>query len=368
MRAALALARRAEGRTRPNPAVGCVIVRDGLLLGRGATAPGGRPHAETAALAEAGAAARGATAYVTLEPCSHRGETGACAAALARAGIARVVAAVEDPDPRVSGGGLASLERAGVAVTRGVHAAAAARLLAGYLKHRRTGLPFVTVKLAASLDGRIALASGASRWITGADSRRLVHLMRSRHDAVLTSAATVLADDPTLTCRLPGLEARQPLRVVVSTDLDLAPGSGAGGNLLASLGAGPVLHLRSAAAPAGAATSGAGLPEGLEQAGVAADASGKPALDAVMAELGRRGVASVLVEAGGRLAAALVASGLVDRFVWMRSPGLIGNDGLPALAELGLDALESGHGFARRALFELGGDTVEILDRGRAGG
>ena len=358
MRAALALARRGEGRTLPNPAVGCVIVRDGRLLGRGATAAGGRPHAETIALEEAGSSSKGATAYVTLEPCSHRGRTAPCAAALAKAGVARVVVAMPDPDPRVSGGGIAMLEEAGIAVERGVLAGAVESFLAGYVRHRRAGLPFVTVKLATSLDGRTALASGTSKWITGSESRRLVHLMRSRHDAVMTSAATVRADNPTLTCRLPGLEAHQPVRVVVSTDLELGASEDAGGNLLSSLDAAPLLHL--CAAPAG--RNGRGVP-GVERVRIAADGSGKPDLAAVMEELGGRGIATVMVEAGGKFAAALIRSGLVDRLVLMRSPGLIGNDGLPALAELGLDRLESGDTFTRESQFTLGRDTVEILDR-----
>ena len=343
MRAALALARRGEGRTRPNPAVGCVIVRDGRLLGRGATAARGRPHAETVAIKEAGSTAKGATAYVTLEPCSHRGRTAPCAAALAKAGIARVVVGVPDPDPRVSGGGIAMLEEAGIAVERGVLAGAVESFLAGYLRQRRTGLPFVTVKLATSLDGRTALASGTSKWITGPESRRLVHLMRSRHDAVMTSAATVRADNPTLTCRLPGLEAHQPLRVVVSTDLELGASEDAGGNLLSSLDAAPLLHLSAAATGRGGDAS----PK-VEQIRIAAEGAGKPDLAAAMEELGRRGVATVMVEAGGKFAAALIRSG---------------NDGLPALAELGLDRLESGDTFSRESQFTLGRDTVEILDR-----
>lgn len=359
MRAALALARRGEGRTFPNPAVGCVIVRDGRLVGRGVTAAGGRPHAETIAIKEAGASAKGAEAFVTLEPCSHQGKTPACAGALIKAGVARVVVGIPDPDPRVLGQGVSKLEDAGIKVTEGVLAGAVGAFMRGYVRHRRTGLPFVTVKLATSLDGRIALASGASQWITSPESRRLVHLMRSRHDAVVTSGATVRADNPTLTCRLPGLEASQPIRVVVSTDLEIAAG-GAGSNLLSSLDAAPLLHLH--AAPAG--KKGGKPPKGFEQARVAADGSGKPDLSAVMGELGRRGVMNAMVEAGGRFAAGLVHAGLVDRLVWMRSPGLIGNDGLPALAELGLDQLESGHGFSRKSLFTLGCDTIEILDRG----
>ena len=315
MRAALALARRGEGRTCPNPAVGCVIVRNGCLMGRGWTRPGGRPHAETVALNDAGGTAAGATAYVTLEPCSHHGKTPPCADALISAGISRVVVAITDPDDRVSGQGIERLKAAGTAVTTGVLGDEVASFYAAYIRHRLTGLPLVTIKLATSLDGRIALADGTSQWITSAVSRARVHLMRSRTDAIMTSAATVLADNPTLNCRLPGVEGCQPLRVVVSTGLALDPS----GNLRQSLDQGPVLHLHSDdLAPT----------DGIEQIRVAAAGNGKPDLSAVMRALGKRGITSVMVEAGGRFAASLIREGLVQRLVWMRSAMLIGHDGL----------------------------------------
>ena len=350
MRAALALARRGEGRTCPNPAVGCVIVRNGCLMGRGWTRPGGRPHAETVALNDAGGTAAGATAYVTLEPCSHHGKTPPCADALISAGISRVVVAITDPDDRVSGQGIERLKAAGITVTTGVLGDEVASFYAAYIRHRLTGLPLVTIKLATSLDGRIALADGTSQWITSAVSRARVHLMRSRTDAIMTSAATVLADNPTLNCRLPGVEGCQPLRVVVSTGLALDPS----GNLRQSLDQGPVLHLHSDdLAPT----------DGIEQIRVAAAGNGKPDLSAVMRALGERGITSVMVEAGGRFAASLIREGLVQRLVWMRSAMLIGHDGLPAIADLGLEKLAEGHDFKRVVLYPSGPDTVEVLER-----
>src|SRR5438093_45669 len=223
MLAALALARRGLGNVWPNPAVGCIIVKDGRVAGRGWTQPGGRPHAETEALARAGEAARGATAYVSLEPCSHWGRTPPCADALIAAGVRRVVVALEDPDPRVAGSGLARLRAAGIAVETGLGAAAAAEINAGFFQRVRFGRPLVTLKLASSLDGRIATASGESRWITGPPARDHAHLLRATHDAILVGTGTVLADDPQLTCRLPGLARRSPVRVVIDRHLRIPP-------------------------------------------------------------------------------------------------------------------------------------------------
>ena len=212
MRAALGLARRGLGTVWPNPSVGCVLVKDGHVVGRGWTQRGGRPHGETEALRRAGAAANGATAYVTLEPCSHWGKTPPCADALIAAGLRRVVVALEDPDPRVAGAGIEALRKAGLAVETGLCTAEAAELNAGFLRRIRSGRPLVTLKLATSLDGRIATAAGESRWITGPQSRESAHLLRATHDAILVGTATVLADDPELTCRLPGLANRSPVR------------------------------------------------------------------------------------------------------------------------------------------------------------
>jgi diaminohydroxyphosphoribosylaminopyrimidine deaminase/5-amino-6-(5-phosphoribosylamino)uracil reductase len=225
MDAALSLARRGLGRVWPNPAVGCVLVARGgsgsRVVGRGWTQPGGRPHAEAEALARAGDQARGATAYVTLEPCSHYGKTPPCAEALVAAGVQRVVAAIEDPDPRVSGRGLKALQAAGIEVAVGTGAAAALEINAGFLTRIAHGRPMVALKLATTLDGRIALANGASRWITGSEARQRAHLLRANHDAILVGTGTVAADDPQLTCRLAGLEGRSPVRVVLDRSLRL---------------------------------------------------------------------------------------------------------------------------------------------------
>ena len=222
MRAALALARRSLGRTWPNPAVGCVIVKDGRIVARGRTQDGGRPHAEVDALNKAGDSARGATVYVTLEPCSHFGKSPPCADALVRAGVARVVSAMEDPNPSVNGQGHARLREAGIAVEVGEGAGEAAEINAGFLLRVSAGRPLFNLKLASSLDGRIATASGESKWITGEGARADGHRLRAIHDAILVGAGTVAADDPELTCRLPGLGAYSPVRIVLDSKAGLA--------------------------------------------------------------------------------------------------------------------------------------------------
>src|SRR4051794_13687834 len=219
MRAALALARRGLGSTWPNPAVGCVIVRDGRVVGRGTTAPGGRPHAEAVALEMAGDAARGATAYVTLEPCSHHGQTPPCADALVMAGVSRVVIACVDPYPKVNGAGIARLEATGIEVTTGVLGADAEAQQSGFMTRVRQGRPMVTLKLATTLDGRIATRSGESQWITGPEARRFSHALRAQHDAVMVGVGTVMSDDPELTCRITGLRRGRDLRVIVDSHL-----------------------------------------------------------------------------------------------------------------------------------------------------
>ncbi len=221
MRHALTLSERALGSVSPNPAVGCVIVRDGIVVGRGWTQRGGRPHAEVVALRQAGHAAKGATAYVTLEPCAHIGQTPPCANALIEAGVARVVATVEDPDPRVSGRGFAMLRAAEIAVETDVLRDEAAALNAGFFLRITKKRPLVSLKLAVSADGKIARAPGGDQWITGEEARAFGHLMRARNDAILAGIETVLADDPELTCRVPGLEDRSPLRVVLDSKLRL---------------------------------------------------------------------------------------------------------------------------------------------------
>lgn len=323
---ALRLAARGLGNVWPNPAVGCVLVRDGLVVGRGWTQPGGRPHAEVRALQQAGGAAEGATAYVTLEPCAHHGHTPPCAEALIAARVARVVTALTDPDPRVSGKGHQMLRAAGIEVTEGVLAAEAARLNAGFLKRVTRSLPFVTLKLAATLDGRIATATGESRWITGPDARRKVHALRMSHDAVMVGSGTALADDPDLTVRDLGA-AHQPLRIVLDRVLRHAPDSRLGRTarshpvwILHGPEAGP------AARDAWTAT-GATLIE-------TPDADGRLDLSAALSALAARGVTRILSEGGSTVAASLVRAGLADHLALFSGAVLIGADGHPALGQL----------------------------------
>jgi diaminohydroxyphosphoribosylaminopyrimidine deaminase/5-amino-6-(5-phosphoribosylamino)uracil reductase len=355
MRHALGLAGRGLGRVWPNPAVGCVIVGDGRVLGRGWTRPGGRPHAETVALAQAGAAARGATAYVTLEPCAHHGRTPPCAAALVAAGVARVVTALTDPDPRVSGKGHAQLRAAGVSVTEGVLAAEARRLNAGFLMRVTQARPLVTLKLATSLDGRIATAAGESRWITGPQARARVHAMRAAHDAVLVGGGTARADDPELTVRGLGTDW-QPVRVIAAAGLDLPEG----GRLAASAGAAPLWLLHAPDAPA--AAQARWRDRGARLIGVPRGADGALDPAALLAALGAEGLTRVFCEGGGALAAALLRAGLVDRLAAFGAGLALGADGIAALGPLPPGPLGAAPRFALHALEAVGPDVLAQWD------
>lgn len=367
MAAALSLARRGLGNVWPNPAVGCVIVapeaegQGPRVLGRGWTQPGGRPHAETQALTRAaanGAAAlAGATAYVTLEPCSHSGKTPPCTEALIEAGIGAVVVACEDPDPRVSGAGLARLRDAGLTVRTGVAEAAAWDLNAGFLMRVRRGRPFVTVKTATTLDGRIATATGASRWITGAAARARAHLLRAQHDAILVGSETALRDDPRLDCRLPGLGERSPVRIVVDSRQRLTPDR----NVAKETGRRPTWVLTTA--PASAKNAASLRAAGVEVLSVPAAADGRVDLAVALLQLGERGLTRLLVEGGAEITAALVAADLVDRIAWFRAPSLLGGDGLPVAQTLGVTDPGAAPRFARRSWLALGDDVLETYER-----
>ena len=357
MRAALALARRGLGNAWPNPAVGCVLVKEGRVIGRGWTQPGGRPHAETEALRRAGDAARGATAYVTLEPCSHHGRTPPCCEALAEAGIARVVMAMRDPDPRVNGRGLAMLRGAGIAVEEGLLEAEARALNAGFFRRIQAGMPVVTLKLASTLDGRIATASGESRWITGEAARCEVHALRARHDAILVGSGTVLADDPDLTCRIPGMERVPMLRVVADARLRTPPSA----RLVQSAGAAPVLVMTAPGHPPVAQAPF--IAAGADIITAPAHAGGGLDLPYLLRALGRRGVTRVLAEGGAGLAAALLRQGLVDRLVWFHAPAVMGGDGHPATEVLRLAALSAMPRFRRTALRAIGDDMLSEFER-----
>ena len=356
MSLALMLGRQGQGRTWPNPSVGCVIVKDGRIVGRARTADGGRPHAETQALVQAGDAARGATVYVSLEPCAHHGETPPCADALASAGVARVVAPMADSDARVAGQGFAILQAAGIDVTTGVLADQAARDLDGFFMRTDQGRPHLTLKLASSFDGRIATATGQSQWITGADARRHVHGLRARHDAVMVGAGTARADDPSLTVRDLGI-TRQPVRVVVSRRLDLPMMS----KLARTARETPLWLCHGADADPALIDAWQGIGAEL----VPCALTGRQ-LDvrSVLQELGARGLTRVFCEGGGGLAASLLAADLVDELIGYTAGLAIGAEGLPAIGAMGLSTLDEGPRFRLVEHRAIGNDILHRWRRG----
>lgn len=334
MGAALALARRNLGRVWPNPSVGCIVVGgNGHVLGRGVTAPGGRPHGEPQALAQAGAGAAGATVYVSLEPCNHHGRTPPCSEALIAAGVARVVVACEDPDPRVSGGGIRRLREAGIRVDVGLCAQEALEVNFGFITRILKGRPGVTLKLATSLDGQVATATGHSQWITGPESRARGHMLRANHDAILIGIGTALADDPALTCRLPGREQHSPVRVVLDSGLRLPVAS------KLAAGAATVPTWIVTLADADTARVAALEASGVRVLRVAPGADGRLPVAGALATLAGQGITRVLVEGGAAVATSFLKAGSVDRVEWFRAPMLIGGDGLAAIGPLGTDIL-----------------------------
>lgn len=327
MAAALCLARRGLGRVAPNPAVGALVVKDGVIIGRGFTGAGGRPHAETIALKEAGAAAKGAALYVTLEPCSHHGRTPPCVDAIVAAGIVRVVSAIDDPDPRVSGRGHALLRAAGIHLWTGVLAEAAARLNIGHILRVTQGRPMLTLKLAETADGYAAGPAGAPRLMLTSDiANAHVQMLRALHDAILIGSGTALADDPLLTVRLPGLDAVKPLRIVLDSKLALSAAS----RLAATASDHPVLVLTSQAASRQAAAQLAR--QGVEILRIAEDGAGHVDPAAALTSLAARGLTRVFCEGGPRLAASLMTEGFADEVVILTSPQVLGGQGIAALA------------------------------------
>jgi diaminohydroxyphosphoribosylaminopyrimidine deaminase / 5-amino-6-(5-phosphoribosylamino)uracil reductase len=357
MDAALHLARRGLGNVWPNPAVGCVIVKDGRVVGRGWTQAGGRPHAETEALKRAGDAARGATVYVTLEPCSHHGRTPPCADALIAAGVSRVVAALEDPDPRVSGAGFAKLRDAGIAVVENVRRREAADLNDGFLRRVRAGRPLVTFKMATTLDGRIATHKGESRWITGETARANAHALRLSHDAILVGSGTATADNPMLDVRLPGTDGVKRVRAVVDGRLRTQLTS----KLVATAKDVPTWFFVRADADAARAKVFADC--GVELVRLPPEPSGFLAPDAILAEMGKRGLTRVLLEGGGYLAAAFLRADLIDRIVRFGSGTVIGGDGLAVVAPFGIDRLANAPKFVRTGVSPCGQDVLESWAR-----
>jgi diaminohydroxyphosphoribosylaminopyrimidine deaminase/5-amino-6-(5-phosphoribosylamino)uracil reductase len=357
MRAALALARRHLGLTWPNPSVGCVLVKNGIVVARGLTQEGGQPHAEAVALARAGKQAKGAIAYITLEPCNHTGKSPPCTDALIAAGVSRVVVAVEDPDPRVSGRGIARLRDAGIEVEVGLCAAEATEVNAGFFMRIKHGRPLVTLKLATSLDGKLATASRESQWITGEAARARGHLLRAYNDALLVGIGTVMTDNPQLTCRLPGMASRSPVRII------------ADGALRAPLTAKVVAEANQAPTwfivrhGIGGERRRVFADCGVEIIDVGATATGETDLAAALQTLGKRGITRLLVEGGATIASAFLRADLVDRLAWFRAPLLIGSDGLPAVVGLGVEQLGQAPRFERLAVDSIGEDVLETLRR-----
>ena len=348
MRLALALGARGLGTTWPNPAVGCVIVKHGRVLGRGWTQSGGRPHAERMALAQAGAAAKGATAYVTLEPCAHTGKTAPCADALVDAGLACVVAATGDPDPRVAGKGFDKLRAAGIELRTGILEAEAKQANIGFLTRMTKGRPAVTLKLASSLDGKIATNTGESQWITGEAARAYVHFLRATHDAVMVGSGTSVADDPSLTVRLNGLDHRHPVRIVLDSNLSTPVDSQLGRT--AKDTAVWICHGPNAECKKWAKT-------GAQMIKCATDKSGL-SLSNTLAKIAGKGITRIFCEGGGKLAAALIREGYVDRLITMTAGLAIGSDGTPNLAALGVDALGQAPRFELASHRRIGADLM----------
>jgi diaminohydroxyphosphoribosylaminopyrimidine deaminase/5-amino-6-(5-phosphoribosylamino)uracil reductase len=358
MQLALSLGRRGLGRTWPNPAVGAVVVKDGVIVGRGWTQPGGRPHAEPEALKRAGEAALGATLYVTLEPCSHFGKSPPCVDAVIASGIARVVSAIEDPNPEVAGQGHAKLRAAGITVDVGLGAQEAARDHAGHFRRIRDKRPHVILKLAVSADDKIAAAGHKPVAITGEATRTRVHLLRAQCDAILVGIGTVLADDPLLTCRLPGMEGRSPVRVVLDRALRM-PGDS---RLVHSARATPLWVMTSETVEAAAAAKlGAA---GAQVMRVAAD-PGMPGLDlrAAVHALSEKGITRLMVEGGSRVASRLVADDLADEVWLLRGPNMVGADGVAALHGLPLTSVTQSKYYRVRASETLDKDTLTIYER-----
>jgi len=356
MALALALGRRGLGRTWPNPAVGAVIVKDGIIVGRGWTQPGGRPHAEIETLRRAGEAARGATLYVTLEPCSHYGKSPPCADAIIAGGVSRVVAALEDPNPEVAGAGHARLRAAGIAVDIGVGAEAARHDHAGHIRRMRDGRPHVILKLAVSADGKAGAPGRKPLAITGEAARERVHLLRAQSDAIMVGIGTALADDPMLTCRLPGMEKYSPVRVVLDSALRLPPGS----RMARSARDVPVWAVTGG--EASRAAEDALLREGVTVLR-AAQSDGRLDLAAVLKLMGARGVTRLMVEGGPTLAAALLAADLIDEAVLFQSSKVVGTDGVDALNGLPLAALTQSPRLQCVMSEPVGADTRLVFER-----
>ena len=347
MRRALRLARKGEGRVSPNPLVGAVIVRDGRIIGEGWHQYCGGPHAEINAINSASEPVAGATFYITLEPCSHHGRTPPCVEALIACKPARVVVAVTDPNPRVNGRGMTALRNRGIATTVGVLGEACTRLNEAFFKYIATGLPFVTLKFAQTLDGRIATADGSSRWISSPASLRFAHSLRRSHDAILVGARTVLVDDPELTCRL--VRGRNPLRIAVDSRLTLSPEA----RLFSTTA--PTIVATTSRAPA--TKRALFTARGIELLELSEDGGGRVDLGALLRVLGKREVTSLLVEGGGALITTFLKAGLADRLVAIVAPKILG-EGISAVGDLGIRSLDDALHLSGLQVSRRGGDLI----------
>ena len=353
MKMALRLAKRGLGRVAPNPAVGCIIVKDGHVVGRGWTQVGGRPHAEVVALAQAEEKAVGATAYVTLEPCSHHGKTPPCCDSLIRAGITRVVSALQDPDERVNGHGIEKLRDAGIDVTEGICESEAIDANLGFIYSKTIDRPLVTLKMATSIDGKIATSTGNSKWITGPLARQYGHVLRAQNDAILIGTGTALTDDPSLTCRVRGLEQYSPIRIVADSRLRLPLTSA----LVKSAGDTSVWIVT---VPGNNPDRVAAFEDlGVKIIEVLPAETGFPDMKLALNALSVQGITRLLVEGGSHLQASLVKEGLADRLMWFRAGKLIGGDGIPALQSIGLKDVASAPALELMETRRLGDDLLE---------
>lgn len=352
MRRALALADSQLGQTAPNPSVGCVIVKGNQVVGKGVTANGGRPHAEVVALNKAKHHAQGATAYVTLEPCCHYGKTPPCTEALINAGIKNVFIATLDPFAKVNGGGVKALEKAGMDVMVGMCEQDAIDINRGFFKVCRKGQPLVTLKLATSLDAKIATATGHSQWITNPKARDYAHQLRANHDAIMVGSGTLFADNPTLTCRIQGMEHRTPIRIVVDTHARISPDSN-------------LVQTATKEQPVRVLTTQTNVP--FDHPFVSffpckADEANRVSMDDALYLLAKQGITRLLVEGGASLAASMMQAALIDKLIWIRAPFIIGGDGLPALARLGIAHIDDAMHLQLKSSHTLGDNTVEVYD------
>ncbi len=356
MACALRHGRRMQGRTWPNPSVGCLLISDGRLVGRGVTQPGGRPHAETRAIDEAGQQARSSTAYVTLEPCAHEGQSGSCARRLLEAGVGRVVSAVQDPDPRVGGCGHAMLRAKGVEVTTGCGSAEAGRDHRGFFYRVLLERPMITLKLASSFDGKVATRTGHSKWITGRHSRRLVHAMRSQHDAIMIGSGTAHADDPELTCRIEG-GSGNPVRVVLDSSLTLRTDC----KLARTIGDAPLWLCHQSGADR--RKIGKWNKSGARSIACKTHRNGRLDLEDVLTKLARHGLTRILCEGGSRLAASLIAEDLVDDIVGFTAGLVLGAEALSAVGNLDCSEVSDGRRYLLDLVDYVGHDTISHWTR-----